>query len=81
MLLVAVLIIALFLLMYFKIEVANKALVQSILDNIFWLILIFGGFITAELLIAKWKGGTPTNIVNQDVQQQTVLNDKTTEVK
>ena len=71
--LVTVLIIALFLLMYFKIEIANAALVQSILNDIFWLILIFGGFITSELLIAKWKGGTPTNVVNQDVKEQTVI--------
>lgn len=81
-LLVAVLVIALFLLMYFKIEIANATLVQSILDDIFWLILIFGGFITSELLIAKWKGGTPTNVVQQDVEKQTIItNDDKTEVK
>jgi hypothetical protein len=83
-LLVAVLVIALFLLMYFKIEIANAALVQSILNDIFWLILIFGGFITSELLIAKWKGGTPTTLVNQDVNKQTVINNEgeaKTEVK
>lgn len=80
--LVAVLVIALFLLMYFRIEIANKSLVESILHDIFWLILIFGGFITSELLIAKWKGGTPKNIVQQDVQEQTVIStDQSTEVK
>lgn len=73
--LVAVLVIALFLLMYFKIQVANQELVKGVLNDIFWLILIFGGFITSELLIAKWKGGTPTNVVQQDVEKQTVIVD------
>jgi|SRR3954468_6605234 hypothetical protein len=70
--LVMVLVVALFLLMYFKIEVANKALVESILHDIFWLILIFGGFITSEQFINKWKGGTPSNVIQQDVQNQNV---------
>jgi thiol:disulfide interchange protein len=74
--LVTVLVIALFLLMYFKIEVANKVLVENILHDVFWLILIFGGFITSEQFINKWKGGSADTIVNQDVQQQIVTTDK-----
>lgn len=75
--LVIVLVAALFLLMYFKIEVANKDLVKGILGDIFWLILIFGGFITSEQWINKWKGGTATNVINQDVQQQNVISPDT----
>ena len=73
--LVAVKIIALFLLMYFKIEIANREIVSGILDNIFWLILVFGGFIAAEPVLNKWKPGGPKNVVTQDVQNQTVNND------
>jgi hypothetical protein len=71
--LVVVMIIAMFLLMYFKIEVANKDLVRAILENIFWLILIFGGFVTAEQFISKWKPSTGTSVVNQNVEEQTVV--------
>lgn len=72
--LVMVYIISHFLTMYFKIEIANKTLVTNSQDGMFWLILAFGGFITGEALIAKWKGGGgPTNVINQDVQEQTVV--------
>jgi hypothetical protein len=76
--LVIVYIVSHFLTMYFKIEIANKQLVTNSQEGMFWLIMIFGGFVTAEPLIAKWKGGTATNVVNQDVQQQTVVVDPKT---
>lgn len=76
--LVAVQIAALFLLMYFKIEIANKDLVKSVLENFFWLTLIFGGYVSAEPLLQKWKIGGPTTVVTQDVDKQTVIqSDKT----
>jgi hypothetical protein len=73
--LVLVKIISLFLLMYFKIEIANRELVSGILDNMFWLILIFGGFIAAEPMLKHVKLGGPKNIVTQDVTNQTVINE------
>jgi hypothetical protein len=54
--LVIVYIVSHFLTMYFKIEIANKQLVTNSQEGMFWLIMIFGGFVTAEPLIAKWKG-------------------------
>lgn len=74
--LVLVKIVALFLLMYFKIEIANRGLVEGILENMFWLILIFGGFIAAEPVLNKMKLGGPANVITQDVQQQTVVSDQ-----
>lgn len=81
--LVMVYIISHFLTMYFKIEIANKTLVTNSQDGMFWLILVFGGYITGEALIAKWKGGGgPTNLVQQDVENQTIVADpKKTTVK
>jgi hypothetical protein len=73
--LVVVQVVCLFLLMYFKIEIANKGLVEGILENLFWLTLVFGGFISAEPLLQKWNLGGPKNVVNQDVQEQTVINE------
>lgn len=75
-LLVIVQIVVLFLLMYIKIELANKELVGDVLENMFWLTLIFGGFIAAEPALAKWKLGGPKNIVQQDVKEQTVITEK-----
>jgi hypothetical protein len=71
--LVLVQIIAVFLLMYFKIEVANKGLVSDILQNFFWLTLIFGGYVSAEPLLQKWNIGGPKTVVSQDVEKQTVI--------
>lgn len=71
--LVIVKVVALFLLMYIKIELANKDLVRAIIDNVFWLILIFGGFIAAEPVLSKWKPGGVKNVVQQDIEQQTVI--------
>lgn len=78
--LVAVLVVSLFLLMYFKIEVANKDLVKGIIDDIFWLILVFGGYISAEPLLQKWNIGGPKTVVSQDVEKQTVVTNQS-EVK
>lgn len=74
--LVMVQIVALFLLMYFKIEIANKDLVNGIIQNFFWLTLVFGGFISAEPLLQKWNIGGPKTVVTQDVDKQTVNVDK-----
>lgn len=79
--LVVVQIVALFLLMYFKIEVANKDLVKGIIENFFWLTLVFGGFITAEPLLQKWNIGGPKNVISQDIEKQTVIASDKTEVK
>ena len=73
-LLVVVLVVAMFLLMYIKIQIANEKLVDKCLDNLFWLILFFGGFITIEQFIKKWQPAGPKNIVQQDVKEQTVIN-------
>jgi hypothetical protein len=45
-----------FLLMYIKIEIANKDLVQTSQEGIKWLCLCFGGFIALPEIMAKWKG-------------------------
>lgn len=79
--LVCVHIIALFLLMYFRIEILNRDLVGNALHDNFWLILIFGGFIAAEPVLTKLRMGGPKNIVNQDVKEQTVITGKDETVK
>jgi hypothetical protein len=85
--LVAVDIVITFLLMYIKIEIANKDLVGKQLDNMFWLIMVFGAFIAGEGVLSFFKGkvqvqaaadvekaktGTPQNVVNQNVDEQNV---------
>lgn len=79
--LLVVYIVSHFLTMYFKIEIANKQLVTASQEGMFWLILVFGGFVTAEQFIQKWKGGVPNQVVNQDVEQQTMVVAKKTPVK
>ena len=85
--LVVVYVISHFLLMYIKIEIANKDLVSQSMDGVKFMILIFGGFIVAEQLIAgyvgKWKAqgeaevkraemGAPHTSVQQNVKEQTI---------
>lgn len=79
--LLVVYIVSHFLTMYFKIEIANKTLVTNSQEGMFWLILVFGGFVTAEQFIQKWKGGVATNVVNQDVQNQTIVSDTNEKIK
>lgn len=79
--LVIVYIISHFLTMYFKIEIANKQLVTNSQQGMFWLIGMFGGFITGEALINKWKGGSPSTVVQQDVNTQNVVADSKTVTK
>lgn len=73
--LVAVQIIALFLLMYLKMEVANRDLVSGLLESNKWLIMAFGGLIALEPALQKMKIGGPANVVNQDVQEQNIKAD------
>lgn len=68
-------IISLFLLMYFKIEIANKSLVEQCLDWNSWLIIATGGLVGLEPVLSKWRPGGPKNIVQQDVKEQTVINE------
>jgi hypothetical protein len=44
-----------FLLMYIKIEIANKDLVASSQEGIKWLCLCFGGFIALPEIVSKWN--------------------------
>lgn len=70
--LTAVHIVSLFLLMYFKIEIANKDLVKSVIDWNGWLIIATGGLVAAAPAISKWIPGGPKNIVSQSVEEQTI---------
>lgn len=76
-----------FMLMFMTIKIANKDLVDHSLDVNKILILVFGGYIVGEQIIAsfgqKWKGmaeadlerarqGVPATTIKQNVSQQTV---------
>lgn len=74
--LVIVQIVALFLTMYIKTEISNRQIVLELLQNMFWLCLIFGGFIAAEPVLQRLKLGGPKNVVYQDVDKQTVNTDQ-----
>lgn len=76
LILVFVHIVSLFLLMYFKIEIANKSLVSSVLDWNAWLIIATGGLAGLTPALEKWKPGGIKNVVNQDVENQTVVTDE-----
>lgn len=69
-------IVALFLIMYIPVEIANKALLADILDWNSWLIIATGGLVGLEPVLSKWRPGGPKNIVNQDVEKQTVVTEK-----
>jgi hypothetical protein len=75
LMLIVVQIISHFLIMYIKIQIANKELVEQALDNMFWLALVFGGYIAAEPLLKRAQIGGAKTVVNQDVQEQTVINE------
>jgi len=92
--LVAVFIIQYFLLMYIKVEIANRELVKENQWYLFLLILIFGGYIVADGILAFLKtkaevranadiktaeAGIPKNVVVQQVDQQNVNTEETEE--
>lgn len=88
--LVFVYIVQYFLLMYIKVEIANKDLVKQNQWYLFWLILVFGGFVAADLIkqimlrkaelqaevdTTKAQTGTPdTTVKVQNVQSVTADN-------
>jgi hypothetical protein len=76
--LVVVYIVQHFLIMYVKVEIPNKDLVAASQDGIKWLILAFGGFIALPGILEKMNLGGPKNVVQQDVEKQTVINDTST---
>jgi hypothetical protein len=74
-------IVSLFLLMYIKIEIANKDLVHDCLDWNGWLVVATGGLVMAGPAFAKWIPGGPKNVVSQDVDKQTIQVDQATIAK
>jgi hypothetical protein len=79
-----------FLLMYIKIQIANKDLVSQSMDGLKWMIIGFGGLVIGEPLVkgarALWTArgeaavkraetGTPENTVQQNVTNQNVSAD------
>jgi hypothetical protein len=75
LMLIVVQIISHFLIMYIKIQIANRELVEQTLDNMFWLSLVFGGYIAAEPLLKRAQIGGAKTVVNQEVQEQTIMNE------
>lgn len=61
-----------FLLMYLPIEIKNASLVQKSQDGMFYLILILGGYITAEPLLEKIRIGGPKNVNVENVESQNI---------
>lgn len=71
--------IAFFLMMYLKVEIANKELVAKGQDGLFWLILVFGGYVALPGILDKMNLGGPKTVVSQDVAKQTVNVEKQNE--
>lgn len=64
-----------FLLMYLPIEIKNASLVASSQDGIYWLILILGGYISAEPVLNKLKIGGAKTVNVDKVQDQNIKAD------
>lgn len=76
--LVVVYIVQHFLLMYIPIEIKNAGLVEKSQDGMYWLILILGGYISAEPVLNKIKIGGVKNVNVESVDKQSIKTDNLT---
>ena len=67
-----------FLLMYLPIEIKNASLVASSQDGIYWLILILGGYISAEPVLEKLKIGGVKSVNVENVKDQNITGETVT---